>query len=54
MAKNPPGDEPSKFITPVAELQAVAHVGTSNVTVRLVSPILSSEVARLLGGGESK
>jgi hypothetical protein len=37
-----------KFATPFAELEAVADFGISNATVRLVSPILSSEVKRLL------
>jgi hypothetical protein len=41
-------DAPCKFATPFAELEAVADFGTSNATVRLVSPILSSEVKRLL------
>jgi hypothetical protein len=39
---------PCKFAIPFAELEAVADFGTSNATVRLVSPILSSEVERLL------
>ena len=41
-------DTPCKFATPFAELEAVADFGTSNATVRLVSPILSSDVKRLL------
>jgi hypothetical protein len=40
--------EPAKFVTPVAELEAVADFGNSNATIRLMSPILSSEVSRLL------
>jgi hypothetical protein len=41
-------DTPCKFATPFAELEAIADFGASNATVRLVSPILSSEVKRLL------
>jgi hypothetical protein len=44
----PTNDVPCKFATPFAELEAVADFGNSNATVRLVSPILSSEVNRLL------
>jgi hypothetical protein len=44
----PTNDVPCKFATPFAELEAVADFGNSNATVRLVSPILSSEVSRLL------
>lgn len=44
----PTNDELSKFIAPFAELEAVADFGNSNATVRLLSPILSSEVSRLL------
>jgi hypothetical protein len=42
-------DAPCKFVTPFAELEAVADFGNSNATVRLLSPIISSEVSRLLG-----
>jgi hypothetical protein len=45
----PTNDVPPEFVTPLAELEAVADFGNSNATVRLVSPILSSEVSRLLG-----
>jgi hypothetical protein len=45
----PTNNEPPKFVTPFAELEAVADFGNSNVTVRLLSPILSSEVIRILG-----
>jgi hypothetical protein len=45
----PTNDLPCKFVTPFAELEAVADFGNSNATVRLLSPILSSEVSRLLG-----
>jgi hypothetical protein len=44
----PTNDVPCKFATPFAELEAVADFGGSNATIRLVSPILSSEVGRLL------
>jgi hypothetical protein len=37
-----------EFVMPFAELEAVADFGSSNMAVRLVSPILSSEVNRLL------
>jgi hypothetical protein len=46
----PTNDVPCKFATPFAELEAVADFGTSNATVRLVSPILLSDVNRLLVG----
>jgi hypothetical protein len=39
---------PPEFVTPLAELEAVADFGNSNATVRLLSPIISSEVSRLL------
>jgi len=45
----PTNDAANIFVTPYAELEAVADFGNSNATVRLVSPILSSEVTRLLG-----
>lgn len=44
----PTNDEPPKIVIPIAELEAVADFGNSNATVRLLSPILSSEVSRLL------
>jgi hypothetical protein len=44
----PTNDMPCEFATPFAELEAVADFGSSNTTVRLLSPILSSEVVRLL------
>jgi hypothetical protein len=40
---------PCNFAMPFAELEAVADFGTSNATLRLLSPILSSDVKRLLG-----
>jgi hypothetical protein len=45
----PTNGESPKIVVPIAELEAVADFGNSNVTVRLLSPILSSEVVRLLG-----
>jgi hypothetical protein len=42
--------EPPETIAPFAELEAVADLGNSNATVRLLSPILSSEAIRLLRG----
>lgn len=44
----PTNDVPCKFATPFAELEAVADFGNSNATVKLLSPILSSETSRLL------
>jgi hypothetical protein len=44
----PTNDAPSNFATPFAELEAVADFGTSNALVRLLSPIIVSEVNRLL------
>lgn len=41
-------DVPCKFAVPLAELEAVADFGTSNTTVRLLSPIIATEVKRLL------
>jgi hypothetical protein len=44
----PTNDEPSKLITPFAELEAIATFGNSSMAVRLYTPIISSDVARLL------
>ena len=44
----PTNDVPCEFAMPFAELEAVADFGNSNLTVRLLSPIISSEVRRLL------
>ena len=44
----PTSGVPCKFAIPIAELKAIADFGTSNTTVRLISPILSSEVKRLM------
>jgi hypothetical protein len=46
--KVPPNDAHYGFAIPFAELKAIADFGTSNATVRLVSPILSSEVQKLM------
>jgi hypothetical protein len=46
--ETPTNNEPSRFVTPIAELEAVADFGNSNTAVRLLSPIISSEVNRLL------
>ena len=46
--ETPTNDAPPEFITPFAELEAIADFGNSNATVRLLSPVLSSEVSRLL------
>jgi hypothetical protein len=45
----PTNDVPSQFATPFVELEAVADFGSSNAPVKLLSPILSSEVQKLLG-----
>jgi hypothetical protein len=44
----PTNDVPCKFATPFAELEAVADFGNSKAPVRLLSPIIVSEVNRLL------
>lgn len=44
----PTNDAPGNFATPFAELEAVADFGNSNASVRLLSPIIVSEVNRLL------
>jgi hypothetical protein len=46
--ETPKDDVPPEFMTPIAELEAVANFGNSNATARIISPILSSEVIRLL------
>jgi hypothetical protein len=47
-AEVPTNDVPPEFVTPLGELEAVADFGNSNAIIRLLSPILSSEVIRLL------
>ena len=44
----PTNDAPCNVATPFAELEAVAEFGNSNASVRLLSPIIVSEVNRLL------
>ena len=46
--KMPPDDTPPEFITPFAELEAIADFGNSNAAVRFVSPVILSDVNRLL------
>ena len=46
--ETPTNDTPPEIIEPIADLVAVADFGDSNVTVRLISPIISSEVNRLI------
>ena len=46
----PTNGELPKIVMPIAKLDAVADFGNSNATVQLLSPILSSEVRRLLEG----
>jgi len=46
--ESPADDTPCRFITPFAELDAVADFGTSKAPVKLLSPILASEVSRML------
>jgi hypothetical protein len=41
-------DTPCEYATPFAELEAVADMGDKQVPVKILSPILSAEVARLL------
>jgi hypothetical protein len=44
----PTNDVPCEFATPFAELEAVADFGNSNASVKLISPIITSEVNRVL------
>ncbi len=46
--ETPTYDAPSQLISPVAELDAVADFGNSNMPVHIYSPITSSDVSRLL------
>jgi hypothetical protein len=46
--ETPTNNERPKVVLPISELEAIADFGNSNVTVRLFSPIISSEVSRLL------
>jgi hypothetical protein len=47
--ETPTWDAPSQFISPIAELDAVADFGNSNMTIHIYAPITSSDVGRLLG-----
>ncbi len=49
LGETPTNDVPPEFVTPIAELEAVADFGKSNTIVRLISPVLSSDVTRLSG-----
>jgi hypothetical protein len=46
--ETPPENEMPKTVTPVAYLQTTADFGTSNATLTLGAPIVSSDVRRLL------
>jgi hypothetical protein len=46
--ESPTNNESPKVVTPIAKLEAVVDFGKSNTTVRLLSPIVSSDVTRLL------
>jgi hypothetical protein len=41
-------DYPPQFVSPYAELEAMADFGNSNAVVRMVAPIISSDLHRLL------
>jgi hypothetical protein len=47
-APNGKDDVPPEFVTPFAELEVMADFGTNKETAIVLSPILSSEVVRLL------
>jgi hypothetical protein len=44
----PTNGELSRVVMPLAEMEAIVDFGYSNANVRLVSPIISSDVNRLL------
>lgn len=46
-----PENEESRFVSPVAELEAVAELGTNRVAVEFYAPLLKRDVQRLLGKG---
>lgn len=52
--EEPPENEPSKHVSPVAELEAVADFGTNTVSIRLYAPILSADVKWLLESRTTK
>ena len=41
-------ESPPKVVSPYAELEAVADLGDTNVTFQFVSPIVASDMARLI------
>lgn len=44
----PMDNDPPTTVAPIAQLEAIANYGTSNVVVRLLSPVLSSQANRLV------
>ena len=44
----PTNGEPSKVVTLIAQLEAIADLGNSNADVKLLAPILSSQAKKLL------
>jgi hypothetical protein len=44
----PANDVPPEFVTPFAELEAMAELNNTNITIRLLCPILADEAKRLL------
>jgi hypothetical protein len=46
--EEPKDDTPAEFITPFVEMEVNADLGGSNSEVRLISPILASDIKRLL------
>ena len=46
--EEPTNNAPPKFVAPFAELEGVAGYGNSNQTVRLLSPLLSSDATKWL------
>jgi hypothetical protein len=50
--ETPTNDVPSEFVTPFAELDGIADFGNRNESVKLFSPLISSEVKRLLNSAQ--
>jgi hypothetical protein len=48
-ANVPVNGEPPKYMTPIAVVDGIADFGNSNMIVHLYSPIISSDINRLLG-----
>jgi hypothetical protein len=44
----PANDVPPEFVTPFAELEAMAELNNTNISIRLLCPILADEAKRLL------